>query len=316
LRSGYLSPGGAIVNSQWAQAPVAEYLTMPSQLRAPLNLQQSTFNVDRILSPLPDERPTRKQKVIAVMPAYNAESTIVATLADVPAGSIDEVLLVDDASQDRTVEIAREMGLVTIVHPKNRGYGGNQKTCYRYALDHGADIVVMIHPDYQYDSRVIPHAVGFIELGICDVIVGSRIRTRAEALAGGMPVYKYLSNRCLTVVENVALGQNLGDFHSGFRVYRREVLERIPFERNSDDFVFDTQFLVQAVQLGFRLGDIPVPVRYFAEASSINFRRSVKYGLSTLGVVGQYWLNRLGIWRSDLFKPVETAPNPPTPAGV
>src|SRR6185437_4105826 len=141
---------------------------------------------------------------------------------------------------------------------------------------------------YQYDSRVIPHAVGFLEMDICDVVLGSRIRSRAEALHGGMPVWKYLSNRFLTTVENLALGQNLGDFHSGFRVYRREVLERIPFEDNSDDFVFDTQFLVQAIHLGFRLGDVPVPVRYFDEASSINFRRSVRYGLGTLGVLGQY----------------------------
>jgi hypothetical protein len=166
----------------------------------------------------------------------------------------------------------------------------------------------MIHPDYQYDSRVIPHAVGIIEAGICDVVLGSRIRSRAEALAGGMPVYKYLANRVLTAAENMALGQNLGDFHSGFRVYRREVLDRIPFERNSDDFVFDTQFLVQAVRFGFRLGDIPVPVRYFAEASSINFRRSVKYGLGTLGVVGQYWLDRLGIKRSPLFEAKAAVP--------
>src|SRR5208283_3299474 len=151
-------------------------------------------------------------------------------------------------------------------------------------------------------SRVIPHAVGFLELGICDIVLGSRIRSRQEALAGGMPLYKYLSNRFLTGCENLALGQNLGDFHSGFRVYRREVLERIPFERNSDDFVFDTQFLVQAVRFGYRLGDIPVPVRYFAEASSINFKRSLRYGLSTLGVVAQYWLDRLGLWHSRLFK--------------
>jgi hypothetical protein len=160
----------------------------------------------------------------------------------------------------------------------------------------------MIHPDYQYDSRVIPHAVGIIELGICDIVLGSRIRSRQEAMKGGMPVYKYLSNRVLTAVENCALGQNLGDFHSGFRVYRRQVLERIPFERNSDDFVFDTQLLVQAIRFGFRLGDIPVPVRYFDEASSINFKRSVRYGLSTLGVVGQYWLDRLGLKRSRLFQ--------------
>lgn len=245
--------------------------------------------------------PRRRSKVIAVMPAYNAERTLPATIGDIPAGAVDSIILVDDGSQDRTVELARDMGLTVIVHPKNRGYGGNQKTCYRYALDAGADIIVMIHPDYQYDSRVIHHAVGFIELGICDVVLGSRIRSRQEALAGGMPLYKYIANRILTAIENVALGQNLGDFHSGFRVYRRAVLETIPFERNSDDFVFDTQFLVQAVYYNFRLGDIPVPVRYFQEASSIDFKRSTRYGLATLGTVGAYWLHRLGLRRSPLF---------------
>src|SRR5436309_4995198 len=270
--------------------------------RPHMQLRQEFLHVDRVLRPEGDVPPKRTQRVIAVMPAYNAERTLASTLADMPAGCVDEVILVDDGSKDRTVEVAREMGLTVLVHPKNRGYGGNQKTCYREALERGADIVVMIHPDYQYDSRVIPHAVSFIELGICDVVLGSRIRSRDEALAGGMPVHKYLSNRFLTAVENLALGQNLGDFHSGFRVYRREVLERIPFEGNSDDFLFDTQFLVQAVRLGFRLGDVPVPVRYFPEASSINFRRSVRYGMGTLGMVGQYWLDRLGIWRSRLFQ--------------
>jgi glycosyltransferase involved in cell wall biosynthesis len=259
------------------------------------------FHVDRILKPEGDA-PKRTHRVVAVMPAYNAERTLAATLADVPVGAVDEVILVDDGSTDRTVQVARDMGLTVIAHPENRGYGGNQKTCYREALARGADVVVMIHPDYQYDSRVIPLAVGFIELGICDVVLGSRIRSRAEALQGGMPVYKYIANRFLTFAENCALGQNLGDFHSGFRVYSRAVLERIPFERNSDDFVFDTQFLVQAVHHGFRLGDVPVPVRYFDEASSINFRRSMTYGLSTLGVVGRYWLHRLGVWRSRLLK--------------
>jgi glycosyltransferase involved in cell wall biosynthesis len=274
---------------------------MPVLTEAPLQPQHEIFHVDRILVPEGDPPPRRDHKIIAVLPAYNAERTLAATLADVPVGSVDEVVLVDDGSTDRTVAVAREMGLTVIQHPRNRGYGGNQKTCYRYALDRGADVVVMIHPDYQYDSRIIPHAVGFIELGICDVVLGSRIRSRQEALAGGMPVYKYLSNRFLTAVENLALGQNLGDFHSGFRVYRRRVLETVPFERNSDDFVFDTQFLVQAVHFGFRLGDIPVPVRYFDAASSINFPRSVKYGLSTLGTVGRYWLNRLQLWPSPLF---------------
>jgi glycosyltransferase involved in cell wall biosynthesis len=251
------------------------------------------------------EPPTgeRKSRVIAVMPAYNAESTLEATVKDIPPGAVDQIILVDDGSKDRTVELARELGLTVIVHERNKGYGGNQKTCYRHALDAGADIVVMIHPDYQYDSRVVPCAVGIIELGICDVVLGSRIRSREEALGGGMPLYKYIANRGLTAFENVALGQNLGDFHSGFRVYRRAVLETIPYEDNSDDFVFDTQFLVQAVHYNFRLGDIPVPVRYFSEASSINFRRSLRYGLETLLAVSTYWMHRLRIKQSPLFGP-------------
>jgi len=269
--------------------------------KPPLKHRHEIFRVDRILHPESISE-KRRHKIVAVMPAYNAESTLAATLADIPAGSIDEAILVDDGSKDRTVQVAREMGLTVIQHTTNKGYGGNQKTCYRHALDRGADIVVMIHPDYQYDSRVIPHAVGFIELGICDVVVGSRIRSRDEALKGGMPKYKYFSNRILTAVENMALGQNLGDFHSGFRVYRREVLERIPFQNNSDDFVFDTQLLVQAVRFGFRLADIPVPVRYFSEASSINFIRSMNYGCRSLAIVADYWLDRFHLRRSPLFK--------------
>ena len=268
-----------------------------------LEPRHEIFRVERILRSESGSMPKRQNKIIAVLPAYNAEKTLAATLADVPVGAVDEVILVDDGSRDRTVQLAREMGLTVVEHAHNRGYGGNQKTCYRQALEHGADIVVMIHPDYQYDSRVIPAACSFIEQDICDVMLGSRIRSRSEALSGGMPLYKYVANRALTVFENVALGQNLGDFHSGFRVYRREVLERVPFEGNSNDFVFDTQFLVQAIRLGYRLGDVPVPVRYFAEASSINFTRSVRYGLATLGVVTQYWLDRLGLYHSKIFIP-------------
>jgi glycosyltransferase involved in cell wall biosynthesis len=267
----------------------------------PLNPTHHPFPVEHVLT-APVPAPRRAHKVIAVLPAYNAARTLAGTVRDFPPGCVDEILLVDDGSTDDTVKIAREMGLTVIVHEKNTGYGGNQKTCYRYCLEHGADVVVMIHPDYQYDARVIPHAVGIIELGICDVVLGNRVRSRAEALKCGMPWWKYVSNRGLTVFENLFLGQNLGEFHSGFRVYRRSVLETIPFERNSDDFVFDTQFLVQAVHFGFRLGDVPVPVRYFDEASQINFRRSTKYGIQTVKTVGQYWLNRLGLWTSDLFK--------------
>jgi glycosyltransferase involved in cell wall biosynthesis len=272
---------------------------MPATLigSPPLAPARDPFPVQSVLSPATP----RAHKILAVLPAFNAEKTLAATIADFPPGCVDEILLVDDGSTDRTVAIAREMGLTVVEHPRNRGYGGNQKTCYRYALDHGADVVVMIHPDYQYDARVIPHAVGVVELGICDVVLGNRVRSRREALACGMPWWKYVANRGLTVFENFALGQNLGEFHSGFRVYRRSVLETIPFERNSDDLVFDTQFLVQAVHFGFRLGDVPVPVRYFKEASQINFRRSTKYGVQTLVAVGGYWLNTIGVRKSRLF---------------
>lgn len=250
---------------------------------------------------LPEQSSQPPGRIAVVMPAYNAAATLRQTVADIPAGSVDEIILVDDCSSDDTVAVARELGLTVIVHDKNLGYGGNQKTCYRQALDSGADYVVMIHPDYQYDSRVIPVAVGLLRLGICDCILGSRIRTRREALAGGMPAYKYFSNRLLTIIENVVLGQNLGDFHSGFRAYRRELLETVPFIENSNDFVFDSQFLAQSVAFGFKLGDIPVPVRYFDEASSISFRRSVTYGLATLGVLVRFWAHRLKLIRSPLF---------------
>jgi glycosyltransferase involved in cell wall biosynthesis len=290
---------------------------MPTLNPIPAARPLETQRVDPNTAPRENPPAARVNRVIAVMPAYNAERTLAATVADIPRGCVDEIILVDDGSTDRTVETARSLGLTVLVHPRNRGYGGNQKSCYAEALRRGADIVVMIHPDYQYDSRVIPLAVGFIELDICDVVLGSRIRSRAEAFRGGMPAYKYVANRLLTVFENMALGQNLGDFHSGFRVYRRAVLERVPFEQNSDDFVFDTQFLVQAVRLGFRLGDVPVPVRYFAEASSIGFRRGVCYGLLTLGVVAQYWLDRLGLARFKIFRAESDSwlPRPPAAAG-
>jgi len=235
------------------------------------------------------------------MPAYNAERTLKQTIEDIPPGTVDEIILVDDCSTDGTVPLAKELGLTVIEHENNLGYGGNQKTCYLRALENGADIVVMIHPDYQYDSRVIPVAVEILRLGICDVVLGSRIRTRREALNGGMPTWKYIANRCLTITENVALGQILGDFHSGFRAYRRDVLESIPWQKNTDDFAFDSQFLAQSVYFGFKLGDIPVPVRYFDEASSINFSRSVKYGLTTLWVLTQFWLQKIRLGRFRIF---------------
>lgn len=239
---------------------------------------------------------------IAVMPAYNAASTLERTVADIPPGSVTEIILVDDCSRDQTVELARSLGLTVIEHAQNLGYGGNQKSCYTRALENGADFIVMIHPDYQYDARVLEVAVEILRLGICDVVLGSRIRTRREAISGGMPAWKYIANRCLTFTENVALGQNLGDFHSGFRAYRREVLETIPWRENTNDFAFDSQFLAQAVYFGFKLGDIPVPVRYFDEASSINFRRCLKYGITTIWVLVQFWLQKLRLANYKIFR--------------
>ena len=251
-----------------------------------------------VLAPPP--RPL--EKVVVVMPAYNAEATLERTFRDLPMELIGEVILVDDGSRDRTVEIAQRLGITTIRHERNTGYGGNQKTCYAEALRRGADVVVMVHPDYQYDARVVAAMVTILRGGICDVVLGSRIRTRREALQSGMPPWKYVANRGLTLLENIVLGQNVGDFHTGMRAYTREVLETIPFERNSDDFVFDTQFLVQAVHFGFRIGDVPVPCRYFKEASSINFQRSVRYGFGTLAALGRFVLQRLGVLRSPAFE--------------
>jgi glycosyltransferase involved in cell wall biosynthesis len=247
-----------------------------------------------------------KPRIVAVLPAYNAVRTLEKTLRDIPPGAVDEVVLVDDASSDDTAVLAAGLGLSVIRHERNRGYGGNQKTCYREALRRGADIVVMIHPDYQYDARLVPFLTGLIEKNVCDVMFGSRIRTRREALAGGMPPYKYVFNRLLTAVENLVLGQNLGETHSGFRAYSRRVLETVPWERNSDDFVFDQQFIVQAVHFGFRLGDVPVPTRYERTSSSISFRRSAVYGLSTLWTLFRWILHRWKLKKCALFLPASS----------
>lgn len=242
------------------------------------------------------------KKVIVIMPAYNAERTLEKTYNDIPKDIVDEVILCDDYSCDRTVDIAQKLGLTIIRHEQNKGYGANQKACYDAALKNGADFIVMVHPDYQYDPRVVPFALGFLATNICDVIIGSRIRSREEVLNGGMPVYKYVFNRMLTAVENTVFGQNLGDFHSGFRVYKREVLERINYHKNSDDFIFDIEFIAQAVFLKYRIGDIPIPTRYFPEASSINFRRSVRYGLENLLVMAKYILEKARLIHFQLFK--------------
>ncbi|HPM75987.1 MAG TPA: glycosyltransferase family 2 protein [bacterium] len=244
-----------------------------------------------------------KKKTIVVMPAYNAATTLERTVADIPAGVVDEIIVVDDCSRDATVAVARAMGLTVVVHERNLGYGGNQKTCYREALAREADTVIMIHPDYQYDSRLAGHMISFINDDYFDIMLGTRIRTRREALAGGMPIWKYLSNRFLTITENILLGQNLSEYHTGYRAYSRRVLETIPWWNNSDDFAFDAQFLAQAIYFNFKIAEIPVPVRYMPEASSINLKRSMEYGMANLKVIAQYWLHKLGIKRDPLFLP-------------
>jgi glycosyltransferase involved in cell wall biosynthesis len=240
-------------------------------------------------------------KIIIVMPAYNAARTLIPTVHDIPPGSADEIILVDDASKDNTVEIAEQLGLTIVKHDSNQGYGANQKTCYRIALAHGADIVVMIHPDYQYDSRLTPYLTGLLKDSHLDIILGSRIRTRREALEGGMPLYKYIANRGLTFIENICTGMNLSEWHTGFRAYTRRVLETIPWEANSDDFVFDSEFLTQCVAFGFRIGEIPVPVRYHDTSSSINWKRSIAYGINTLLTILKFLLHKFRFIRSSLF---------------
>jgi len=243
----------------------------------------------------------KRDKVVVVMPAYNAARTLEQTYNDLPREIVDEIILVDDVSQDQTVEIARHLGLKVIIHIQNTGYGGNQKTCYLEALKDGADIVVMLHPDYQYDSRLVPELIRPIQEGRSDLVLGSRV-LGGGTLAGGMPVYKYLANRFLTFVENLAFRKRLSEYHTGFRAYSRRFLETVPFLLNSDRFVFDTQILAQAVAFDFEITEIPVPTRYFEEASSVGLKAGIVYGLETLGVVLKYVLNELGVLRSDQFE--------------
>jgi glycosyltransferase involved in cell wall biosynthesis len=243
-----------------------------------------------------------RSRVIIVMPAYNAAATLEKTVKDIPEGFADEIILVDDSSEDDTVNIAKGLGLTVMVHDRNKGYGANQKTCYDEALKRGANIVVMIHPDYQYDSSLAPLFAQIIEKGICDVMLGSRVRTRKECIDSGMPLYKYISNRLLTILENLITGQNLSEWHTGYRAYSKKVLEKIPYHKNSDGFVFDSQFLIQAVYFGFKIGDLPVPCRYMREASSINLGRSIIYGMGTVKTVLQFILQKLRIMRSHLFE--------------
>jgi len=239
-------------------------------------------------------------KIVVVLPAYNAARTLERTYADIPKDKVFRIILVDDVSHDQTVEIARSLGLSVVIHIQNRGYGGNQKTCYLEALKEEADVVVMLHPDHQYDSRLVPELVSPILENQADMVMGSRI-LNGQALKGGMPIWKYIANRVLTIMENAVYGTRLTDCHSGFRAYSRKLLTTIPFLINSDDFVFDSQMIAQAVCFGFNIREIAVPARYFPEASSVNFRVSLKYGVKTLSVMLRFLTQRLGLFRSRMF---------------
>ena len=241
------------------------------------------------------------KRVVVVLPAYNAAKTLKQTYDEIPRDVVDDVILTDDASSDQTARIARELGIPTVRHDRNRGYGGNQKTCYARVLALGADIVVMLHPDYQYSPRLVTAMASMIASGEFDAVLGSRILGRG-ALAGGMPVWKFVSNRVLTLVQNLLIGQKLSEYHTGYRAWSRAVLEKLPLLNCSEDFVFDNQMLAQAVFFGYRIGEISCPTKYFPEASSINFRRSVVYGLGVLKTSLQFRLQRMGLMRFAIFR--------------
>jgi glycosyltransferase involved in cell wall biosynthesis len=242
------------------------------------------------------------KKVVVVMPAYNAAKTVTMTVDEVhQQGIVDKMILVDDKSRDDTVAVASQLlGVNVHVHEKNKGYGGNQKTCYRLALEAGADIIIMLHPDYQYTPKLIPAMASIIANGLHPCVLGSRI-LGGYSLKGGMPNWKYVANRFLTFAENVLLGAKLSEYHTGYRAFSREILEKLDLSSNSDDFVFDNQMLAQILWHGYTIGEVSCPTKYFPEASSINFRRSLKYGFGCLSVGSQYRLAKMGIWRSKLF---------------
>ena len=242
------------------------------------------------------------KKIVVVMPAYNAAKTIEKTYREIPMDLVDEVVVTDDASPDDTVEVSKQLGLHTLVHQRNRGYGGNQKTCYAEALRLGADVTVMLHPDYQYTPALLPAIIAMITDGPFDAVLGSRV-LGGRALSGGMPMYKYIANRGLTAAQNLFCGAKLSEYHTGYRAFSKEVLESLPLLENSDDFVFDNQMLAQILLAGFEIGEVSCPAAYFEEASSINFQRSVKYGLGVLTTSFQSFLQRKGLARFRIFDP-------------
>ncbi len=246
----------------------------------------------------------KDRKVVVVMPAYNAEKTLEKTFSEIPRAVVDDIVLVDDKSQDQTVEVSRRLGLRTIQHDQNRGYGGNQKTCYTTALNLGADIVIMVHPDYQYTPKLITAMASLIAEGLFDCVLGSRI-LGVGARSGGMPLYKYVANRALTFIQNILLAYKLSEYHTGYRAFSRRLLEALPFADNSEDFAFDNQMLAQIIYAGYAIGEITCPTRYFPEASSINFARSMVYGLSVLAISVRYRLNKWGWLSSQEFRAVK-----------
>ena len=252
------------------------------------------------------------QKVTVVLPAYNAAKTLRQTVAEIPLDVVDDIILTDDCSRDDTILVARELGLYVIVHDKNRGYGGNQKSCYTAALARGADIVVMLHPDYQYTPKLVTAMAGMIASGHYDAVFASRILSRG-AIEGGMPLYKYIANRALTAFQNLVMRQKLSEYHTGYRAWHRRVLETLPLMACSDDFVFDNQMIAQAAWHSFRIGEISCPTKYFAEASSINFKRSCIYGLGCLKTALDYRLSRWKLKRPTLFEPAGEARLPEAP---
>jgi glycosyltransferase involved in cell wall biosynthesis len=242
------------------------------------------------------------KKIVVVLPAYNAAKTLEQTYREIPFDLVDEVVLVDDASRDDTVQVAASLGIKHVIrHQKNRGYGGNQKTCYARALELGADIVIMLHPDYQYTPKLIPAMASIIASGLYPVVLGSRILGKG-ALRGGMPLYKYIANRFLTLIQNILIGEKLSEYHTGYRAFSRQVLEALNLEANSDDFVFDNQMLSQIVFAGFGIAEVTCPTKYFDEASSINFRRSAIYGLGVLGVSFKHFLQRIGLGSFTIYQ--------------